>query len=95
MKRNMDTLAVTTASGAAGGAVAYAVAVKSLGLVSLCLWKLGLPMVSLISGPAIIGVAAASAVVGGGVYSITRGIASRCEKLERIADENNFQDGSQ
>ncbi|MDD4358106.1 MAG: hypothetical protein PHN98_12755, partial [Smithellaceae bacterium] len=65
MKNKMDTVAVTGASGVAGGALAYGAAVKGLGFVSFGLWKLGVPMVAIFSGPAIIGVAAATAVVGG------------------------------
>ncbi|HOQ42870.1 MAG TPA: hypothetical protein PK178_11990 [Smithellaceae bacterium] len=84
MKSKLDTLAVTTASGVAGGAVAYGAAVKSLGFLSFGLWKLGVPMIAIFSGPVIIGAAAATAVVGGGVYCIAKGIVSQRAKQEQV-----------
>jgi hypothetical protein len=95
MKSKLDTVAVTGASGAVGGAVAYGAAVKGMGLLSFGLWKLGVPMVAILSGPAIIATAAVTAAVGGGAYGAVKAIKSRREKLEQVAKDNNLQDGSQ
>ncbi|MEI6313321.1 MAG: hypothetical protein WCO89_00515 [Syntrophus sp. (in: bacteria)] len=95
MKSKLDTVVVTMASGAVGGAAAYSSAVSSMGFISFCLWKVGIPMVAILSGPAIAATATAAAVVGGGAYCVVKGIASRREKLERVASEYDFRDGIQ
>jgi len=97
MKSKLDTVVVTMASGAVGGAAAYSSAVSSMGFLSFCLWKVGVPMVAIFSGPAIAATAtaAAAAVAGGGAYCVVKGIASRREKLERVASEYDFRDGIQ
>jgi len=95
MSKNIDTIAVSSASGIAAGSFAYASAVKSMGIMATCLWKLGVPMVALMSGPAIVATAAGAAVVGGGAYFIGKAIASNKINLEDIARENNFKDGPQ
>lgn len=95
MTSKLDTVVVTMASGAVGGAAAYSSAVSSMGFLSFCLWKVGVPMVAIFSGPAIAATAAAAAVVGGGAYCVVKGIASRREKLKRVASEYDFRDGIQ
>ena len=95
MSKSIDTIAVSSASGIVGGSVAYVSAVKGMGIVATLLWKAGLPMVVLMSGPAIVATAASAAVVGGGAYFVGKTIASHKSKLEDIAHENGFKDGPQ
>lgn len=95
MSKNMDTAIVSAASGVTGGAVAYASAVNSMGIFSFCLWKLGIPMVALMSGPVIVATAVGAAVVGGGAYCVGKAIVSHKANLEDVAHKNDFKDGPQ
>jgi hypothetical protein len=95
MKKNLDTIVVSAASAAMGGTAAYSSAVGSMGIIHFLLWKIGLPVVALSSGPVIMASAVTGAVVGGGAYGVWKGISNRKEKLKKIAKKNDFQDGSQ
>ncbi|MEI7636239.1 MAG: hypothetical protein WCJ37_02965 [Syntrophus sp. (in: bacteria)] len=95
MSKNMDTIMVSGASGVASGSVAYVSAVKSMGFISTLLWKAGVPMVAMMSGPAIVATAAAGAMLGGSAYFIGKAFVSRTAKLENIAHKYDFEDGPQ
>jgi len=95
MSKNIDTIAVASASGIIGGSVAYVSAVEGMGIVATFLWQAGLPVVALMSGPVIVAAAVGTAVVGGGAYCVGKAIVSHKNKLADIAHENGFKDGPQ
>jgi hypothetical protein len=95
MIKNIDTIAVSGASGILGGSVAYISAVKGMGIVTTLLWQAGLPVVILMSGPIIVATAVGAAVVGGGAYCVGKAIVFHKAKLEDIAHKNDFKDGPQ
>jgi hypothetical protein len=102
MSKNFETLAMTSAGGLSAGTVAYASAVKGLGLGAWFLWKMGLPVILMTQGPVIIMAAGAGAAVVGGSYALLKGgyavkkaICDRAERLNRVANEYHFEDGPQ
>lgn len=95
MSKNFDILAVTSAGGLSAGTVAYAAAVKGLGMGAWLLWKMGLPVIWMTQAPIIIMAAGTGAALLGGGYWVKKAICYHADRLDRVANQYHFEDGPQ